>query len=179
MSATKTNNWWKKVFDKDYLKTYVDIITPERTKQEINFILKFIKTKFKNKKIKILDLACGYGRHAIPLAQEGHFVIGVDYSSYFLKLAKREAKKLKLKNIKFIKKDMRKIDFGGKFDLIINMFTSFGYFENEDDNILVLKNVYQALKKNGYFILDLDNYHRRIKKFIKEGKWVNGFLVVS
>ncbi|BCX15760.1 MAG: methyltransferase type 11 [Candidatus Parcubacteria bacterium] len=169
----------KKIFNENYLKTYVDMITPQRTEKEVSFLLKFIKEKFKNKKIKILDLACGYGRHSIPLAQAGYLVTGVDYSDYFLRLAKKEAKKLKLKNVEFIKKDMRKIDFKNEFDLVINMFTSFGYFENENDNILILKKVYQALKKKEYFIFDLDNYHQRIDWLIKEGKRVDGFLIVS
>lgn len=126
MSSSKNNNQWKKIFNENYIKTYVDFNTPEITKQEVNFILNFIKRKFKSKKIKILDLACGYGRHSNPLAQSGYLVIGVDYSDYFLKLAKREAKKLKLKNVKFIKKDMKKINFKNEFDLVINMFTSIG-----------------------------------------------------
>lgn len=179
MLLRKKVDWWKFIFNKDYLKTYVDILTEQRTEKELSFILDFIKDRFRNKKIKILDLACGHGRHSLPLAKAGYFVIGIDYSDYFLKLAKKEAKKLKLKNIKFIKKDMRKINFKNEFDLVINMFTSFGYFENEDDNLLVLKNIYQSLKNNGYFILDLENYHRWLTWFIKNGKWADGFLTIS
>jgi SAM-dependent methyltransferase len=149
--------WWEKIFDKRYLKIYSSIITEERTNREVKFLVDFIKKKFKNRKIKILDLACGYGRHSLALAEKGFNVVGVDYSNYFLKLAKKKAKELKIKNVKFLRKDMRKINFENEFDLIINMFTSFGYFDKNEDNIKVLKNVYNALKCKGYFILDLEN----------------------
>lgn len=172
-------NWWQKIFNENYLKTYVDLITPQRTEKEVNFLLKFIKEKFKNKKIKILDLACGYGRHSLPLAKLGYYIVGVDYSNYFLKLARKEANKLKLKNVKFIKKDMRKIKFKEKFDLVINMFTSFGYFENENDNLLVLKNVYQSLKNNGYFIMDLTSHYWWFRLLLEKGRFNNGLLEFS
>jgi SAM-dependent methyltransferase len=174
----KNNNfWWQKIFDERYLKIYSFGITEERTNKELKFLLTFIKKKFKNRKIKILDLACGYGRHSLPLAENGYEVIGVDYSKYFLSLAKEKAKELKIKNVRFLRKDIRKINFKEEFDLVINMFTSFGYFDNNEDNIKVLKNVYESLKRGGYFILDLENPNFCWKFFLKNPQVTEeGFL---
>lgn len=172
-------NWWKKIFNEKYLKTYIDIIPPERTLKETRWLLKFIKKNFKKKKIKILDLACGYGRHSIPLAKAGHLVVGVDYSRYFLNLAKTQIKNLNIKNLKLIRQDIRKLQFKNYFDLVINIFTSFGYFTNENDNILVLKNVFKALKRGGYFILDLENPGRWMEMFLKNRKYENNFLTIE
>lgn len=174
----KNNNfWWQKIFDERYLKIYSFWITEERTNKELKFLLTFIKKKFKNRKIKILDLACGYGRHSLPLAKDGYKVIGVDYSKYFLSLAKEKAKELKIKNLRFLRKDIRKINFKEEFDLVISMFTFFGYFDNNEDNIKVLKNVYESLKKGGYFILDLENPNFYWRFFLKNPRVTEeGFL---
>ena len=173
-------DWWKNFFDERYLKTYVDIKSKEATLKEVKFLFGVIKNKFKDQKIKILDLACGYGRHSILLAQKGLKVVGVDYSKYFLKIALAKVKDLGFKNVKFIRKDVRKISYQNEFDLVINMFTSFGYFRDEKDNIKVLKNVYRALKKGGYFILDLENAVCLVNTLIKRGKTdKDGFLFIE
>jgi SAM-dependent methyltransferase len=171
------NFWWQKIFDERYLKIYSSWITEKRTDREIKFLVSFIKKEFKNRKINILDLACGYGRHSLALAKNGFKVVGVDYSKYFLNLAKKEAKRLKIKNVKFLRKDIRKINFRKEFDLVISMFTSFGYFDKNEDNIKVLKNVYESLKRGGSFILDLENPNFYWNFFLKNPK-VNekGFL---
>lgn len=176
ISFTISSDWWKFIFNEDYLKTYVDIITNQRTEKEVRFILKFIRENFKNKKIKILDLACGYGRHSILLAKKGYFITGIDYSDFFLKLAREEVGKFNLKNVEFLKQDIRKIKFKNEFDLVISMFTSFGYFDDESDNFLVLKNVYQSLRKGGFFILDLENYLRWFDLFLSNGKLIKNFI---
>ncbi|GIW67046.1 MAG: methyltransferase type 11 [Candidatus Parcubacteria bacterium] len=149
------------IFDagEDYFLIYKRILTQERTKKEIKFLQNIIKNLFKIKKIHILDLACGFGRHAIPLAKLGFEVLGVDNNEYFLNLAIKHKKRLKLNNLNFIKNDMREINFCDRFDLAINMFTSFGYFRDEKENIKVIKNIWRALKSKGYFVLDLENPH--------------------
>ena len=87
--------WWKTFFDERYLKTYtdVDIISPAATAKQIPFLIKTLRLK---KGAHILDLACGYGRHAIPFAKKGYKVTGVDFSGYFIRLAKNKARQVKL-----------------------------------------------------------------------------------
>jgi len=158
--------WWETLFDEKYLKTYVDIITPELTKQQVSALLKLLRPK---KSAEILDLACGYGRHSIELAKRGYKVTGLDFSKYFINIAKKDAKKQGVK-VNFICDDMRNLSFVNKFDFVINMFTSFGYFDDESDNELVLRKISRALKPNGKFLIELNNFVSKLASALREGK---------
>lgn len=141
------------MFDKKYLDTYVDVHPPALTKRQVSFLIKNLRLK---KTQEILDLACGFGRHAIPLAKAGYKITGVDYSKYLLARAKIEAKKAGAR-VKFARKDMRSLGFKNKFDVIYAMFTAFGYFADEKDNEKALKSMARSLKPGGKFLLDLNN----------------------
>jgi len=158
----------KPVFDfeavfepEDYLYFYQDALTEERTKREIDFLVKELEL---DKPMKILDLACGHGRHANRLAELGHSVTGVDSTLGFLEIAKKEAKE-KGVSVGYIMEDMRKISFQEEFGRVILLFTSFGYFE-DDDNFKVLKNVANALKPGGLFCFDTFNRDVFLKNFL-------------
>ncbi|MEF3280332.1 MAG: class I SAM-dependent methyltransferase [Elusimicrobiota bacterium] len=157
--------WQKSFFTPDFFD--FDFIPQKDTFKEVNFIIKSSKI---GEGAKILDIPCGVGRHSIILASKGFNVVGVDFASHYLDQAKKTARKNNIKNIKFIKKDMRKINFNCDFDLVINMYTSFGYF-NEKENFKFLKKIYKALKKNGLFILDIIN-GEYIKKRFKPKDWI-------
>jgi SAM-dependent methyltransferase len=103
---------------------------------------------------RVLDLCCGPGRHSIPLAKRGAAVTGVDRSSFLLKKARARAESENLK-IEWIQEDMRTFVRPGQFDLAICLFTSFGYFENEEENLAVLRNIYSSLVPGGSFIVDV------------------------
>ncbi|MEO0143488.1 MAG: class I SAM-dependent methyltransferase [candidate division WOR-3 bacterium] len=151
----------KAVFEaNDYLYFYKDVLTEERTNKEVEFLTKELEL---NSPMKILDLACGYGRHANRLAELGHNVTGVDINSDFLEIAKNEAKEKGL-SVEYIMEDMRKISFYEEFDRVLLLFTSFGYFE-DNENFLVLKNVANALKPNGLFCFDILNRDTFLKNF--------------
>jgi len=148
----KNRNWWKKTFGKAYKEAFDSIYSKERTESEVNFILDNIKLK---KGINVLDIACGAGRHSIELAKKGFNVTGIDYSKDLLNEAKKRAAK-KILKINFILGDIRSFHVHGSQDLVIMMGNSFGYFDNQD-NEKVLKNINEALKPGGYFVLDLPN----------------------
>ncbi len=153
---------FKAVFEpNDYLYFYQASLTEERTQKEVDFLVRELKLK---KPMTILDLACGHGRHANRLAALGHNVTGVDITKGFLELAKKEAKSKGL-NVKYIHQDMRKIKFKNEFDRVILMFTSFGYFKHKE-NLKVLKKVFQTLKSNGMFSLDILNINSLNKRFL-------------
>jgi len=103
---------------------------------------------------RVLDLCCGPGRHAIPLAQHGFTVTGVDLSAELLKQAEQKAKTEGAK-IEWIEKDMREFVRPEAFDLALSLFTSFGYFEESADDVKTLKNVCRSLKTGGMFVIDL------------------------
>lgn len=164
MNKMLHKNWFKSFFKNDFYN--FDFIPKKRTSEEVDFIIK--KSSIK-KGDRILDLPCGAGRHSLMLARKGFDVTAVDYSKEYLKDALKNSKKIGLKNIIFLRKDMRKIEFKEEFNLVINMFTSFGYFDDED-NFNFLKKVYNSLKKGGKFIIDVKN-GVFIRKNLTEKNW--------
>lgn len=122
------------------------------TDQEIEFIEATLNLGFH---AKILDLYCGYGRHAIELAKSGYQVTGVDSTADFLNIAKQKALQLQVA-LEFFQCDMRKINFQHSFDAVISMFAAFGFF-SDDENAAVIGRISRALKPHGLFLIDLLN----------------------
>lgn len=145
-------NWYKKSFDLNYLEIYShrDDRDAART---VKFIEKYLPFQ---KKDLVLDLCCGNGRHGILLGEKGYRCIGLDLSRKLLKYAQSTAKNLNL-DIPLVCSDMRHIPFSNQFDVILNLFTSFGYFESDDENFQVIQSIAESLKRGGYFILDYLN----------------------
>ena len=101
----------------------------------------------------VLDLACGPGRYAVPLAQAGFNVTGVDRTVFLLDKARDRATPGGAK-IEWVEQDMRQFVRPAAFDLAINLFTSFGYFDEAAANRRVLENVYESLRPGGTFVFD-------------------------
>lgn len=148
-------DWFEEWFRSDYyLKLY-----SHRDEQEasscVDLILRSVPVVHGGP-ARALDLACGPGRHAIALAQRGLHVTAVDLSPTLLDYANAEAAAAGL-DIRFVRSDMRAIDFESEFDLVLQLFTSFGYFEDRDDDALVLRGVRRSLVPGGFYALDLIN----------------------
>jgi SAM-dependent methyltransferase len=118
---------------------------------------------------KCLDLACGNGRHSILFARKGYNVTGLDLSPYLIEQAKKRLKnqyKSFKDNLRFVIKDMRNIGYVNEFDLAVNLFSSFGYFEKRNENFKVIKEVSVSLKKGGFFLFDFLNKEYLAKNVI-------------
>jgi SAM-dependent methyltransferase len=102
----------------------------------------------------VLDLCCGPGRHAVEFARRGFTVTGVDRSRYLLERARERAEAAGTK-VEWVLGDMREFQRPSAFDLACNLFTSFGYFVREEDNLLVLRNVRESLRDGGTFVMDM------------------------
>lgn len=102
----------------------------------------------------VLDLCCGPGRHAVEFARRGFAVTGVDRSPFLLERA-RESAAAAAATVEWVLDDMREFERPAAFDLACNLFTSFGYFEREEDNLRVLRNVRQSLRDGGTFVMDM------------------------
>jgi SAM-dependent methyltransferase len=102
----------------------------------------------------VLDLCCGPGRHSVELAQRGFKVTGVDRSPFLLERAREYAVKSGAR-VEWVQQDMRNFIRRASFDLACSLFTSFGYFEDEQDDLRVLKNIHQSLKENGVLIIEV------------------------
>jgi SAM-dependent methyltransferase len=156
------DSWYKTWFSSpDYLTLYKHRDTND-AKKIISLLFKNIKLK---RSSKILDLACGNGRHSIFFVKRGFNVVGIDLSKFLISEAKKKLNGAysKFKNrLTFEIKDMRNIQYVNEFDLVVNIFTSFGYFSKNSDNEKVIKEVSCALKHGGYFLFDFLN-----SKYIK------------
>lgn len=100
----------------------------------------------------ILDAACGSGRHMNYLSSLGYNVVGFDLSKPFLLEAKKNNP-----SGNFLRSDLREVTFKEQFDLVLNLFTSFGYFSSDDENFRFPKNAFGFLRKGGYYMLDYLN----------------------
>jgi SAM-dependent methyltransferase len=141
------------VFDvDDYLYFYSESLTDERTDVEVRALVRLLEL---DAPMKILDLACGFGRHTNRLAALGHRMTGVDITPGFLEIARQDALNRKV-NVQYMLGDMRHITFKSKFDCVVLLFTAFGYFSDEE-NYQVLVNVRKALKPGGLFVFDTHN----------------------
>lgn len=145
--------WWDVYFDELYLRMFETILTPERTAEEVAGAMTMLELR---PGARILDLCCGQGRHAVPLARVGYRMIGLDRSSYLLGQAQQAAQKAGVE-VPLVWGDMRRLPWREQFDGCVNLFTSFGYFEDEEENEEVLCQVCQVLKPGGVFLLDLSN----------------------
>lgn len=134
----------------DWLSTLKD---NDRTESELNYLTRILKEGS-----TILDLACGYGRLSIPLAEYGYTVTGIDITPIFIQKAKQEANKLNL-NIEFKTADMRNIPYpDASFDHVICMWNAFSEITDEQDQIRVISEIYRVLKKEGLAVIEMRNH---------------------
>jgi len=102
----------------------------------------------------ILDLACGAGRHSLVLAKKGYRVTAVDWSPYLLEKANEKAKADNVE-VEFVHGDMRQFNRPEAYDLVLSMCTSFGYFDDKEDDLRTLGNIHRSLKPGGTLVMDL------------------------
>jgi SAM-dependent methyltransferase len=132
---------------------YPYMFSPDRfsaAKEEVSRILTLTECSGGS----LLDLCCGPGRHAVEFARCGFRVTGVDRSLFLLDRAREHASKTGA-SIEWITEDMRNFVRPAAFDLACNLFTSFGYFKDEQDNLRVLRNIHQSLKETGVLIIEV------------------------
>jgi SAM-dependent methyltransferase len=113
----------------------------------------------------VLDLCCGPGRHSLALARRGIQVTGVDRSEFLMAKAKEGAAKSNLE-IEFVSDDMRSFVRDNSFSLILNFFTSFGYFDDKEDDLKVLRNAYRSLKPDGAILIELLGKEPLARKYL-------------
>ena len=160
-NLSKTSpNWFASWFD----SPYYHILYKERNYREAQVFMDNL-THYLNlpEKAKVLDLACGKGRHSIYLNQLGFDVIGADLSENSI----AEASKNNNETLHFKVHDMRE-SFEEKYDAIFNLFTSFGYFENDDDNLITLKAIKESLTEYGFAVIDFMNVNQVVATLVPD-----------
>jgi SAM-dependent methyltransferase len=136
----------------DYMLFYRHALTEELTQLQVDFLVRELELF---EPLRILDMACGFGRHPNKLAILGHSVTGVDFSPHFLAIARQKAKEIGVQ-VEYIKGDMRRFVRPNSFDRAMLMFTALGYF-TDDENKQVLANISERLKPGGLLCLDIPN----------------------
>lgn len=146
-------DWFEDWFDSTlYEKLYANRDQKE-AQQLINLLEETIPLQPHS---KILDLGCGRGRHSISLARKGYHVKGIDLSERAIESAQEKAEGEGLEHVYFQVRDMRN-PLPETFDAILNLFTTFGYFLDDNENTRVLDSVVRMLGMNGTFVLDYLN----------------------
>jgi SAM-dependent methyltransferase len=161
--------WFVEWFDTHYYH----LLYQNRDENEANvFIQNLIKRLNLSQRSRILDLACGRGRHSLKLNEMGYDVLGVDLSEQNINFARQYEKN----DLRFKRADMRDVFFDKMppFDLILNLFTSFGYFESREDEKLVLRNMLSAANENAMMVIDFFNIGEVLKKLIPYEKKIIG-----
>jgi SAM-dependent methyltransferase len=143
--------WFVDLFDEDYLRT-LPFLTPQATQSEAEFVIDAMGL---SPGAQVLDVGCGYGRHAMELAARGYHVVGLDLSTPLLVRGGEEAHRRGL-SINFIRGDMRELDFDGQFDAAYCLFSTFGYFDDET-NKKTVANIARALKPGGRVLIEILN----------------------
>ncbi|WP_058302272.1 SAM-dependent methyltransferase [Gorillibacterium timonense] len=142
--------WYEKSFGQDYLLVYKhrDMMGAQAEASRMTGWLHLDPGSH------VFDLCCGMGRHSLALAEEGYRVTGMDLSDVLLE----EARRLDVRHqVEWVKGDMRAVPLEGPFDAVVNLFTSFGYFETDAENGAVLREIGRLLRPGGRFLLDFMN----------------------
>ena len=167
MNRTKKKSWYEQ---DDFWETVAPMIfTSERmlsAKQEVEQIISLLKLQ---PGVSICDLGCGVGRHSLELARQGLNVTGVDRTALYLEQARKKAEAEGL-NIRFIQEDMRNFCEPNAFDVVVNLLTSFGYFEEAADDRRVIENVYKSLRDGGKFLIDIVG-KEVLARIFQEKRW--------
>jgi SAM-dependent methyltransferase len=141
-------DWFEEWFGEDYLGIY-----QHRDETEAERAIELIATNVVGRPINaVLDLACGAGRHTTVLC-ERWWTVGLDLSFSLLKVARKESPRAP-----YVRADMRELPFApGSFDLVVNLFTSFGYFDHDHEHVQVLTGVGEAMRSGGTLVIDFLN----------------------
>lgn len=154
-------NWFEDWFN----SPFYHILYKDRDEAEagkfIENLMDFLKLK---KECQIIDLACGKGRHSLKLNQLGYRVTGLDLSPENIEEASKSANE----RLNFAVHDMRKVYANKEADLVLNLFTSFGYFANTADNLKTLNAVRKNLKYKGVLVIDFLNATKTMQHLVEE-----------
>ncbi|MEX2456681.1 MAG: methyltransferase domain-containing protein [Balneolaceae bacterium] len=170
-------NWFEEWFDSPlYEKLYIN-----RNESEAEDLARLIEKIIPRETYpKVLDLGCGRGRHSLTLAEKGYGVMGIDLSPQAIAKATKKVEKRGLENVQFKEQDMR-IPLDDTFDAVVNLFTTFGYFLEDSENIKVLRSVHSMLRTKGRFMIDFLNTNLVEKNLVRResGRYENLYFDIE
>jgi SAM-dependent methyltransferase len=143
----------EQLFDEDYLYFYEDLLGDEQSDTETELIWRLLELE---PGMELLDLACGHGRIANRLAERGARVTGLDATPLFLERARADAQARGV-DVEYVEGDMRELPWESRFDRIVNWFTAFGYFDDDEEDRRVLRAAHRALRPGGRLLIENNN----------------------
>jgi SAM-dependent methyltransferase len=170
-------NWWADYFDAQYLLEYEPLFSLEHDRREVARILEILGLPSGS---RILDVPCGQGRHAHLLAEAGFDVDGLDYSRELLAKAKARGT---ARTLRYTRGDMRRLPakWAGRFDAVLNRFTSFGFFAEPADDARVVAEFARVLRPGGLLVWYGGNRDGVMARFLERDWWqtTDGTLIAQ
>jgi ubiquinone/menaquinone biosynthesis C-methylase UbiE len=167
---SRITSWWKSYFDKGYLTEYEPLFELTTDRVQVARLVELLGLPAGS---RVLDLACGQGRHAHLLAEAGFDVTGYDLSKHLLGVAKKRGTG---KNLRYKQGDMRKLPvlWRRKFDAVVNLFSSFGFFADAADDAKVIRECARVLKPGGLMVWQGGSRDGVMAKFLESDWWESG-----
>jgi SAM-dependent methyltransferase len=148
---------FEETFGEDYLYFYADFLSDEQNDADVETIATTLALTGNE---TVLDAPCGHGRISNRLAERGHTVVGVDITDVFLERAREWGS-----SVEYLKGDMRSLPVDGPFDVALSWFTSFGYFDTDEENRSVLAEYARVLRPGGRLLMELHNHDEIVRRF--------------
>ena len=167
MPTRQKSEWWASYFDAQYLKEYEPLFAFEQDRRQAARLLEVLALPSGS---RILDVPCGQGRHAHLLAEAGFDVDGLDYSRELLALARKRGTG---RTLRYARGDMRKLParWTGRFDAVVNLFTSFGFFLDPRDDATVIREMARVLRPGGVLVWHGGSRDGVMAKFLARDWW--------
>jgi ubiquinone/menaquinone biosynthesis C-methylase UbiE len=163
----RPKEWWESYFDAQYLLEYEPIFSPSRDRADVSRLIEILGLAAGE---RVLDVPCGQGRHAHLLAEAGFDVTGLDYSKHLLDVAKKRGTS---ENLRYVQGDMRALPdkWTGSFAAVLNLFTSFGFFLDPQDDVRAMREFARVLEPNGVLIWHGGSRDGVMAKFLSRDWW--------
>ncbi len=155
------NDWWRDYFGADFFHLHVDLFPEELSRREVAGMLELLALPVG---ARVLDVPCGWGRHAVLLAQQGYDVVGADLSYDLLRRGAAGPR--------YVAADVRSQPFAdASFDAVINVFTSLGLFLDDQEDLHALREAHRLLKPGGRFLLESMHRDDVIADYAERDRW--------
>lgn len=163
----KTGEWWQDYFDEHYLREFEPLFALERDRREVARAMEILGLPSGS---RVLDVPCGQGRHAHLLAEAGFDVDGLDYSPHLLDRARARGT---ARTLRYTRGDMRQLParWTARFDAVLNLFTSFGFFVDPNDDARVIAEFARVLRPDGALLFHAGSRDGLMARFLDRDWW--------